>query len=395
MTTRLYLPDYVTSEPIRVAALLRLPMIGLIIMIVDVGDVDHWLPEVFNTAIAGYLAASVIWLIVVFRGPTPKWAGWVTTLVDVLIVVTLCLTSGGATAWLLPVFFLLPIFVAFQDRPWLTALLGATTAFAYLGVWIAYSKRDDTVGMPNIVYMHFAFLVWFALATTGLSLVIERRNQRVGALLEAQRQLVSESLRADERNSRDLAETLHDGPLQELLAARMALDELSERVDDPAVTAIRDTLTGTAAQLRSTLRTLHPAVLSELGLTPAVAELLRQYRDRATFAVEAELDDVGKPPAQDLLYRAARELLGNVSKHAQASNVWVTLTLRDDQTIELIVTDDGAGFDPSALDTRIAEGHIGLASLKARVEAMGGTLDIISSQGHGTRARLVAPATAG
>ena len=59
------------------------------------------------------------------------------------------------------------------------------------------------------------------------------------------------------------------------------------------------------------------------------------------------------------------------------------------------MTDDGAGFDPSALDTRIAEGHIGLASLKARVEAMGGTLDIISSQGHGTRARLVAPATAG
>ena len=228
-------------------------------------------------------------------------------------MVTLCLSSGGATAWLLPVFLLLPISVAFQDRPWLTAVLGAVTAFAYLVVWIVYSKRDDTVGLPDIVYMHFAFLLWFAAATTGLCLVLSRRAARVTALLDVRKQLVSESMRADERHSRELAESLHDGPLQELLAARLELDELSGRVDDPALDAVRSTLAGTATQLRSTLRTLHPAVLSELGLTPALSELLRQYRDRG-LAVEAELDDVGKPPAQDLLYRAARELLGNVER---------------------------------------------------------------------------------
>jgi two-component system NarL family sensor kinase len=393
MSSRLQWTDFLTAEPVRVAALLRLPMIGLIITIVDVGDVDHWLPQVYETTIATYLVAALVWLAVTFNGPMPRWAGWVTTLVDVLAVVTLCLTSGGATAWLLPVFFLLTVSVAFQDRPWLTGVLGVTTALAYLGVWIVYSKRDDTVGLPDIVYMHFAFLLWFALATTALSLVIARRNQRVISLLETQRQLVSESLRADERHSRELAETLHDGPLQELLAARMALDELSERVDDPAVVAIRDTLTGTASELRSTLRTLHPAVLSELGLTPALAELLRQYRDRAPFTVDGELDDVGKPPVQDLLYRAARELLGNVSKHARASRVTVTLK-RVDDGLELTVTDDGTGFDPGVLDQRIAEGHIGLASLKARVEAMGGTFEIRTEAGRGTSARLLTPLTA-
>lgn len=393
MNSRLQWTDFLTAEPVRVAALLRLPMIGLIITIVDVGDVDHWLPQVYETTIATYLVAALVWLAVTFNGPMPRWAGWVTTLVDVLAVVTLCLTSGGATAWLLPVFFLLTVSVAFQDRPWLTGVLGVTTAVAYLGVWIVYSKRDDTVGLPNIVYMHFAFLLWFALATTALSLVIARRNQRVVSLLETQRQLVSESLRADERHSRELAETLHDGPLQELLAARMALDELSERVDDPAVVAIRDTLTGTASELRSTLRTLHPAVLSELGLTPALAELLRQYRDRAPFAVEGELDDVGKPAAQDLLYRAARELLGNVAKHARATHVRVTLKQVDDG-LELTVTDDGVGFDPGVLDQRVAEGHIGLASLKTRVEAMGGTFEIRTEPGRGTRTRLLAPLSA-
>ena len=385
------LADYLAAEPVRVAALLRPPMIGLIMMIVDVGDVINWLPIVYDTAIVTYFVASLVWLFVVLRGPVPSWSGWVSTLIDVAAVVTLCLASGGATAWLLPVFFLLPISIAFQDRPWLTAVLGLLTAVAYLGVWIVYSKRDDTVGLPNIVYMHFAFLLWLAVATTALCAVLSRRRARVAALLEVRRQLVSESMRADERNSRELAESLHDGPLQELLAARLELDELAERIDDPALTAVRETLAGTATQLRSTLRTLHPAVLSELGLTPAIGELLRQYRQRTGLTVEGELDDVGQPPVQDLLYRAARELLANVNKHARATRVDVTLKNVGDQ-IMLTVTDDGVGFDPMVLDSRIADGHIGLASLIARVEAMGGSLRITPAPRGGTRTTVKTPA---
>lgn len=385
--------DYLAAEPVRVAALLRPPMIGLIMMIVDVGDVHNWLPTVYDSALVGYFIASLVWLFVVLHGPVPEWAGWASTLVDVIAVVTLCLASGGATAWLLPVFFLLPISIAFQERPWLTAVLGVLTAVAYLAVWIVYSKRDDTVGMPNIVYMHFAFLLWLACATTALCLVLARRRARVSALLEARRRLVAEAMRADERNSRELAETLHDGPLQELLAARMALDELSERVSDPTLDKVRETLAGTATQLRSTLRTLHPAVLSELGLTAALAELLRQYRDRGGIVVEGELDDVGKPPAQDLLYRAARELLGNAARHAGATTVRVRLE-RSDDWITLTVTDDGVGFNPSIVDRRIAEGHIGLASLITRVEAMGGTMTIKGAYGGGTQTTVTTPATA-
>jgi two-component system NarL family sensor kinase len=387
------LTDYLAAEPVRVAALLRPPMIGLIVMIVDIGNVYAWLPAVYDTAIITYFIASLVWLAVTLRGPVPSWAGWVSTLIDVIAVVTLCLASGGATAWLLPVFFLLPISIAFQDRPWLTAVLGVTTAVAYLAVWIVYSKRDDTVGLPNIVYMHFAFLLWLAIATTALCLVLSRRRARVMALLEVRRQLVSESMRADERNSRELAETLHDGPLQELLAARLELDELSERVNDPALDAVRATLAGTAMQLRSTLRTLHPAVLSELGLTPALGELLRQYRERSGLTVEGELDEVGQPPAQDLLYRAARELLANVQKHARATSVRLQLQ-RAGERITLTVTDDGIGFDPVILDSRIADGHIGLASLITRVEAMGGSVEIAPVRGGGTKATVTAPVAA-
>lgn len=385
--------DYLAAEPVRVAAILRPPMIGLIVMIVDVGDVDHWLPVVYNSAIVGYLAAALAWLVLVLWFRVPPWAGWVSTVVDVIAVVTLCLSSGGATAWLLPVFFLLPISVAFQDKPWLTGVLGVGVAMAYLGVWIVYSKRDDTVGLPNIVYMHFAFLLWFAGATTALCFVLARRTARVSALLNVRRQLISESMRADERQSRELAESLHDGPLQDLLAARLELEAVADRNDDPALDAVRVTLNETATRLRSTLTTLHPAVLAELGLAPAIEELVRQYDDRAAFLIAAEIEDVGKPPAQDLLYRAARELLANVHKHARATSVRVRL-VRTGARITLSVIDDGIGFDPAVLDRRVSEGHIGLASLVARAEAMGGSVTISPGAGGGTWATIALPASA-
>jgi two-component system, NarL family, sensor kinase len=385
--------DYLAAEPVRVAAVLRPPMIGLIVLISDVGGVQNWLPVVYDSALVFYLLISGLWLVFALRGVLPRWAGWVSTTLDVVAVVTLCLASGGATAWLLPVFFLLPISIAFQDRPWLTGVLGISTAVAYLGVWIVYSKRDDTVGLPNIVYVHFGFLFWFALATTALCLVLSRRSARVAALLEMRRQLVSESMRADEISSRELAETLHDGPLQNLLAARLDLEELAERYNDPDLEAVRVAVTNTAKQLRSTLTTLHPAVLAELGLAAAVRELVRQYADRDHFEIDTELDDVGKPPVQDLLYRAARELLTNVVKHANATHVLVRLT-GDDQWITLSVIDNGSGFDPGLVDQRITQGHIGLASLVARAETMGGTMEFTPAVGGGTKATMITPATA-
>ncbi|MCV7227557.1 ATP-binding protein [Mycolicibacterium komossense] len=368
-------------------------MIGLIVLITNVGAVKNWLPAVYNTTLLVYFIAAVLWLSIVLRGRVPAWTGWLSTTIDIVAIVTLCLSSGGATAWLLPVFFLLPILIAFQDRPWLTGALGAATAVAYLAVWIVYSKRDDTVGLPNIVYVHFAFLFWFALATTALCLVLSRRTARVKTLLEMRRQLVSESMRADEISSRELAETLHDGPLQNLLAARLDLEELAERYHDPDLEAVRLAVTRTATQLRSTLTTLHPAVLAELGLAAAVRELVHQYAGRDHFDIETELTDVGKPLVQDLLYRAARELLTNVVKHADATRVLIRLE-RDDRWITLSVIDNGKGFDPALVDKRITEGHIGLASLVARAEAMGGTMEFVPAEGGGTRATITTPAAA-
>ena len=102
---------------------------------------------------------------------------------------------------LLPVFFLLPISVAFQERPALAAVVGICTAIAYLGVWIVYSKRDDTVELPSVAYTHFGLLLWLAAAMTALCYFLTRAATRVAALLDMRRTLVSEAMRADERHS--------------------------------------------------------------------------------------------------------------------------------------------------------------------------------------------------
>jgi two-component system NarL family sensor kinase len=382
--------DYFATEPVRVSAILRLPLIGLIAVLVWIWEVDHWLPGLYAVILGVYAAAALLWLVAVFRGPVPRWADWASTGVDLLVIITLCLVSGGATAALLPVFFLLPISVAFQDRPALTAIIGTVTALGYLAVWIFYSKRDDKVGLPNMVYTHFGFLLWLAVATTALCFVLARRSLRVKALQEMRRQLVSEAMAADERRNREVAEHLHDGPLQTLLAARLELDEVRERHPDPALDTVYAALQETAKGLRSTVTELHPQVLAQLGLTEAVRELVRQFESRTDIDVDAHLDDVGKPASQSLLYRAARELLTNIGKHAEATTVRIGLSRRG-QRVVLTIEDDGKGFDPGIVGQYVADGHIGLGSLMVRFDSMGGAMDISSQRGHGTQVTVTSP----
>lgn len=380
--------DYFAAEPVRVSALLRLPLIVLMGFLVWMWEVDSWLPEVYEVILGVYAIAALLWAVAVFRGPVPWWGGLISTGFDVLAVASLCVVSGGATAALLPVFFLLPLSVAFGDRPVMTGVLGLTTAACYLIAWIIYSKRDDQVGLPDVVYLQVGFLLWLAVATTALCFVLTRRQARVNALLEMRRRLVAESMQADERTNRELAEHLHDGPLQVLLAARLELDEVRERNPDPTLDAVYSALNDTAAGLRSTVTALHPQVLAQLGLTEGLRELLKQAEAR--FLVNAELEEVGRPDSQALLYRAARELLTNIQKHASATEVTVRLFRRGDRIV-LTVADDGMGFEPSIVDKRVAEGHIGLASLQARFDSMGGAMRIDSTLGEGTLVTVTSP----
>lgn len=91
----------------------------------------------------------------------------------------------------------------------------------------------------------------------------------------------------------------------------------------------------------------------------------------------ADWDDSWHGPAQEILYSVARELLTNVVKHADARCVEIGLD-HSDQSIRLTIADDGKGFADGMADRRLAEGHIGLASQRIRIESAGGSLRLRS-----------------
>lgn len=382
-------------EAVQVTAVLRLPLIALIALLGPVVPVhEHWLPFLFQGLLVIYALISVWWVWFVWRRPVPSWAGWAAAVVDLTALLALCAASGGATSLLLPVFFLLPVAVAFLYRPGLTALLGVCVAVGYLLVWLLFAWREDHIDLPIEAYLYFGFLLWLTAATTGLSFVLVRRSQTIASLLAVREQLVTESMRTEERERQEFAEHLHDGPLQNVLAARMDLEEAMERTSDPAIAAAESALRDTAVQLRSTVSTLHPQVLAQLGLAAAITELAERAAARGGFQLTTRITDVGHPDCQALMYRVAREAFVNITKHAAAASVSVELSESGGEIL-LVITDDGAGFDPSVLARKVAEGHIGLASQIVRVESRGGTLTVTSAPGAGTRITVRVPRSAG
>lgn len=372
-----------SAEALRVTAVLRVPLLLIMIMVGTAVPVDHWLPGAYWGLLAFWTLVALWWLRLVWRGRVPGWAVGASTVVDIVGLVSLCAASGGATSVLVPVFFVMPVAAAFLHGPRVTAALGALTIAGFLLVWVFYAVRDDAVSLPDVVFLYAGFLAWLALAMTALSAVLERRSAAVMELLKARRRLVTEALRTEERERRLLAEHLHDGPLQNVLAARMDVEEARDNHPDPVLDGAESILRETVAQLRATVTTLSPQVLEHLGLAAALRELVDQSARRGGFEAEVHIDGVGRPAEQSLLYSTARELLANTVKHARARHVTVTLG-HAGRCTEMTVADDGVGFDRSVLPARIAEGHIGLASHVLRIEAAGGTWETTSAPGAGT-----------
>jgi two-component system NarL family sensor kinase len=382
--------DYLSTEPVRVAAVLRLPLIALIALLIYVQHVEHWLPGIVGTVLLLYAAFAVVWLVIVVRTPVRWWFGWPRprwTCSRCWRCAWPPAAARVAAAHLLHGAH----HVAFLDRPELTAVLGLSAAAGYFVAWIVYAVRDKMIAIPSVVYVQVGCLLWLAAASTALCYVLARRRARVRALLDVRRRLVAESMQADERHNRRLSEQLHDGPLQNLLAARLDLEDLRERPTPEGFDRIDAAMRDTVALLRNTVTTLHPQVLAQVGLAPAVRELVRQYEQRWDATIDCAIDEVGRPAAQALLYRAARELLSNAHKHSRATRVGVVLHQAGDDVV-LRVEDNGIGFDPGVLERKVADGHIGLASLVVGIEEMGGAVRFAPTPGGGATTVVTMPA---
>jgi signal transduction histidine kinase len=205
------------------------------------------------------------------------------------------------------------------------------------------------------------------------------RNVRLIEELRASRQRL---VAAQDEERRRLERNLHDGAQQELVALAVQLgmaQRLAEK-ESPTVSELLGQLqiqsTEALDNLRDLARGIYPPLLADQGLAAA---LVAQAR-KAPIPVTVETDGVGRYP-QDVeaaAYFCALEAVQNAGKYGGGAPAKITLAV-DDGALVLRVADDGPGFDPMT----VRPGS-GLTNMRDRLEALGGTLEVVSAPGSGT-----------
>jgi len=237
--------------------------------------------------------------------------------------------------------------------------------------------------------------------TEDLVTEIAERKQAETQLLVYQgqlRSLASELTLIEERERRHIAVDLHDRVGQTLAVVQMKLDALTSSPlgagQREALDEVSSLIRQTGEDIRSLTFELSPPVLYELGLEAAIEWLAEQFEAQHGLRIEVIDDRQPKPLDEDvrtLIFRAVRELLVNVVKHARADTARVSL-LREGDSIRAEVADDGIGFDASQPVTpNHLTGGFGLFSVRERLDSIGGSFEIDLVSDHGTRVLLVAP----
>lgn len=217
---------------------------------------------------------------------------------------------------------------------------------------------------------------------------------------EQRRWLLDELINAQEVERRRISRELHDALGQTMTSLSMciaALEELNEagrdvgeRLADLRVVAHR-----AASELSELAHSLRPPAIDELGFVAALHGLVSDFAAAHRLAVDVHvrgLDPSGRmaPSVETCLYRMVQEALNNVVKHSGAERVSVILDRRDNR-VQLIVEDDGRGFDAAAVDRRRRNGGLGLAGMRERAAILGGDVAIESRPGGGTTVRVTVP----
>ena len=227
----------------------------------------------------------------------------------------------------------------------------------------------------------------------------ERVQERTAELKERAEQLarLSTQLTMTEQRERNrLAQILHDGLQQYLMAAKLQAGELIERATDVAVKQsaheVEKLLIESIRVSRSLAAELSPRILHESGLMAGLEWLSRWMSDKHGLKIEMMMQMDAPVLAEDvklLLFESVRELLLNVVKHAGVPSARVSLSQEGGRFLQIVVSDNGVGFDPASAG--VMDGSFGLFSIRERVSLIGGTFEVDSSPGEGTRFTLRAP----
>jgi signal transduction histidine kinase len=245
--------------------------------------------------------------------------------------------------------------------------------------------------------------------------------RRIGAVLDAMRmrgnleRAMAQILATDERMLGRMGLDIHDGPTQQLSVALLEVQLLEADLADaedgglptpetlrPALGRIYETVGGALHEMRELIGHLRPAQFEDRRLSDILQDAVTAFEGRADCSVTTEWDGEfsvnGVSITQRItLYRILQETLTNAHRHGRASHIDVRA--RDDESgVTLEVRDDGAGFDPQAVQRRrpgMPLARFGLHGMRDRAQILGGSFEVTSAPGEGTTVRVFLPRWAG
>jgi two-component system nitrate/nitrite sensor histidine kinase NarX len=276
-----------------------------------------------------------------------------------------------------------PLARAYRSR--MTHLLHGVVP-AYVGTWMGVPLiyRNEVIGVlgfdhgqPGAYGEHHARIAMAVASQAAVAIA----NARLLADVQAS---------AAESERQRLARELHDAVTQQLFSASMIGEVLPQIwAANPTQAAeyledLRLLTKGALAEMRALLVELRPAALTDTPLPDLLQHLTTALSGRTRIPVTLRISGSGTLPGdlQIALYRIAQEALQNIAKHARAHQAWVLLTYTPGG-VTLEIGDDGRGFDP----LHVPGDHFGLAIMRERMSAAGGTVTLSSSPGQGTTVR--------
>jgi len=284
----------------------------------------------------------------------------------------------------------LPFLLWAASRFGLGGLSTSLLSLALISTWYTMHGREpfpNASMSQNILSLQILFCV-VAVPLMFLSAVMAE-TRRAHELL---RRTSGSLIEAQEEERHRIARELHDDLGQALALAKVTLEGLIEHGPCESLKSTLTDLSGQISALSNTAREishgLYPTHLEYLGLAKALKRLCDELRSGKNILIDltvGDLPDQLQPSISLSLYRIAQETMHNIITHSQAKNVQVELGA-DDSRVSLRIIDDGVGFDPSHV-----AGGLGLESMRHRVRAVGGFIDISSSPNSGTRIEVRVP----
>ncbi|MEQ9143994.1 MAG: sensor histidine kinase [Parvibaculaceae bacterium] len=315
-----------------------------------------------------------------------------TTVGDPVLAALMCAMTGGIGSLFYPFFYFTLLATAFRfGVRAAVSVLGLNAALTILLYWLIPTDGLGLVDLSvSLLYLVFSALLGMMMARwaqANLDLA-QSRERAFRAARDKARSLSQRLVRAQEDERRTVAGDLHDRLGHHLFVLHQGLSVLaaSRDLDEDARTRLvelEQEAKNCSNDVRLMMNELRPTVLDDFGFCEAVRDYVARAGSDLPFRLRLHLDDKAEPEdpeARAMLFRIVQECLLNVRKHADATEVEISLTTSAGKGTTLAVRDNGKGVDPDMAQP----GHLGLLTMRERAEALGGSLDISSRVGGGT-----------